>query len=66
MHKQSKAVPQHNMEAQGGEEVYSYSYMTSALHGGEWSASRPCRALPPGKGHPVPIVQEAGCKRPNM
>jgi hypothetical protein len=28
--------------------------------GGEWSASRPCRALPPGKGPPVPIVQEAG------
>jgi hypothetical protein len=29
--------------------------MTSALNGGEWSASRPCRALPP-----VPIEQEAG------
>jgi hypothetical protein len=28
--------------------------MTSALGGGEWSASRP------GKGPPVPIVQEAG------
>jgi hypothetical protein len=28
--------------------------------GGEWSASRPGRALPPGKGPPVPIVQEAG------
>jgi hypothetical protein len=27
---------------------------------GEWSASHPCRALPPGKGPPVPIVQEAG------
>jgi hypothetical protein len=27
---------------------------------GEWSASRPGRALPPGKGPPVPIVQEAG------
>jgi len=31
-----------------------------ALDGGEWSASRPGRALPPGKGPPVPIVQEAG------
>jgi hypothetical protein len=30
-----------------------------ALHGGEWSASRPGRALPPG-GPPVPIIQEAG------
>jgi hypothetical protein len=34
--------------------------MTSALDGGEWSASRPGRTLPPGKGPPVPIVQEAG------
>jgi hypothetical protein len=38
----------------------SYSFMTSELDGGEWSASRPGRALPPGKGPPVPIVQEAG------
>jgi hypothetical protein len=34
--------------------------MTSALDGGEWWASRPGRALPPGKGPTVPIVQEAG------
>jgi hypothetical protein len=27
---------------------------------GEWSASRPGRALPPGKRPSVPIVQEAG------
>jgi hypothetical protein len=32
----------------------------AALDGGEWSASRPGRALPPVKGPPVPIVQEAG------
>jgi hypothetical protein len=31
-----------------------------ALDGGEWSASRPGRALPPGKGPPVPIGEEAG------
>jgi hypothetical protein len=37
-----------------GERRYnSYSYWTSALDGGEWSASRPGRALPPGKGPPV-------------
>jgi hypothetical protein len=30
----------------------SYSFMTSALNAGEWSASRPGRALPPGKGPP--------------
>jgi hypothetical protein len=50
------------MEALGGGErrYSSYSFLTSALDGGEWSASRLGRALPPGKGPPVPIVQEAG------
>jgi hypothetical protein len=38
----------------------SYSFTTSALDGDEWSVTRPGRALPPGKGPPVPIVQEAG------
>ena len=33
--------------------------MTTALEGGEGSASRPGRFLPPGK-NPVPIEQEAG------
>jgi hypothetical protein len=33
--------------------MYSfYSFSTSALDGGEWSASKPGRALAPGKGHP--------------
>jgi hypothetical protein len=43
--------------------VRSYSccsLLTSALGGGEWSASRPVRASPTGKRPPVPIVQEAG------
>jgi hypothetical protein len=44
-----------------GERRYSsYSFKTSALDGGKWSASLPGRALPPEKGPPVPIVQEAG------
>jgi hypothetical protein len=43
-----------------GEEYSSYSFLTSALGGGERSASRPDRALLPGKGPPVRIVQEAG------
>jgi hypothetical protein len=56
-----KAVPLHAMEALGGERRYSsYSFTTSALDGGEWSASRPGRALPLGKGPPVPIGEEAG------
>ena len=33
--------------------------MTAALEGGEWSAARPGRTLPPGKTR-VPILQEAG------
>jgi hypothetical protein len=37
----------------------SYIFMTSVLDGGKWLASHPGRALPPGKGPPVPIVQEA-------
>jgi hypothetical protein len=38
-----------------GERRYSfYSFLTSALVGDEWSASRPDRAL-----HPVPIGQVA-------
>jgi hypothetical protein len=36
----------------------SYTLSASSLDGGEWSASRPGRALPPGKGPPVPIVQK--------
>jgi hypothetical protein len=36
----------------------SYSLSTSALDGGDWSASR--QALAPEKGPPVPTVQEDG------
>jgi hypothetical protein len=56
----SKAVLLHGMEAHGGEKRYSsYSYLTSALDGGEWSASRPGRTLPPVKEPLVPTGQEA-------
>jgi hypothetical protein len=45
-----------------GERRYSsYSFSTSTLDGGEWSASSPGRVLDPGKGPPISIVQEAGC-----
>jgi hypothetical protein len=44
-----------------GERRYSsYSLTPSALDGGEWSASGQTALLPPGKGPPVPIGQEAG------
>jgi hypothetical protein len=55
--KQSHYTPQtHSRERR----YSSYSFLTSALNGGEWSASRPGRALAPRKGPPVHIVQEAG------
>jgi hypothetical protein len=54
--KQSHNIP---VEVQG-ERRYSSSFTTSALDRGEWSASRPGRSLPTGKGPPVPIVQETG------
>jgi hypothetical protein len=41
-----------------GEAYSSYSFSTSVLDGGEWSASLPGRPLPPGKRPPVPILQE--------
>jgi hypothetical protein len=54
----AKAVPLHATEALERERRYSsYSFSTSALNGGEWSVSRPGRALAPGKG---PLVQEDG------
>jgi hypothetical protein len=42
--------------AWGDRRYSSYSFLTSALEGGEWSASRPGRALPPEKEPPVPTV----------
>jgi hypothetical protein len=54
-------VPLRSIEAYLGDRRYSsYCFLTSALGGGEWSASRPGRALHPGKEPPVPTVQEAG------
>jgi hypothetical protein len=49
-HSPYKAVPLHVMEALGGRGGIdsSCSFLTSALNGGEWSASRPGHALPPG------------------
>jgi hypothetical protein len=45
----SKAVPLRAMEALGGERYSSYSFTTSALDRGEWSASHPGRAFTPGE-----------------
>jgi hypothetical protein len=54
-------VPLRSIEAHLGDRRYSsYSFLTSAVGGGELSASRPGRALPPDKEPPVPTVLEAG------
>jgi hypothetical protein len=60
--KKSKSVRLLAMKAPGGRggRYSSYSFLTSALDGGEWSASRPRPRFTPEKGPPVPIVQEAG------
>jgi hypothetical protein len=34
------------MKAYGGMDVYIHIFLTSALAGSEWSASRPCRFTP--------------------
>jgi hypothetical protein len=55
--KKDKMVPLRSIEAHLGERRYSsYSFLTSALEGSEWSASLPGHALPPGEEPPVPTV----------
>jgi hypothetical protein len=36
-------IKHYAMKAYGGVDVYIHIFLTSALAGGEWSASRPCR-----------------------
>jgi hypothetical protein len=47
------------MKAYGGVDVSIQVFLTSALAGGEWSASRPGR-LTPEERAPVPVGWEAG------
>jgi hypothetical protein len=60
--KKGKVVPSRSIEAHLGDRRYSsYSLLTSALEGGEWSASRPGRPLPPGKEPPrYPLYRRLG------
>jgi hypothetical protein len=48
------------MQAKRGKERWLLLILDLCTILGEWSESRPGRALPPGKGPPVPIAQEAG------
>jgi hypothetical protein len=57
----NSAIPQHTYGGAEGERMFSsYSLTSLALDGVKWSVSLPGRTLAPGKGPPVPIVQEAG------
>jgi hypothetical protein len=54
--KQSSPTTRHE-DARGERKCSSYSFLTSALDGGEWSASRPDRALPRGKNPRYPLYR---------
>jgi hypothetical protein len=56
----SKAVPLYAWKALGGEKIQLLLILDLGTRLGEMSASRSGRTLAPGKGPPVPIVQEAG------
>jgi hypothetical protein len=56
----AKAVPLHAMEALLGRRYSSYSFLTLALDGDEWSMSCPICAIAPRKGPPVPTGQDPG------
>jgi len=44
-----RAVPPRHLGAKWDSAYSSYSFLTSEIYGGEWPASEPERALPPGK-----------------
>jgi len=48
-------LSRYRQEGDKGERMYNSYFLTSALDGGEWSASRSCRALPPGKAPPYTL-----------
>jgi hypothetical protein len=47
------------MKAYGGVDVWIHTFLTSAIAGGEWLASRPCR-FTPGEITPVPLDRRLG------
>jgi hypothetical protein len=50
----------HAMNTYWGVEVYLRAFLTSALDGGEWSASRPGRFTPQGKSPRYPLDRRLG------
>jgi hypothetical protein len=57
--KQSSSATRHD-SAWRERKYSSYSFLTSALDGGEWSASRPGRVLPWGKELRYPLYRRLG------
>jgi hypothetical protein len=53
-------IPLHAIGGDGERMYSSYSFSTSALNGGRVVSVTPRPRFTPGKGPPVPIVQEAG------
>jgi hypothetical protein len=49
-----------NAGTKGERRCSFYSFLTLAVNGGEWSASRPGRALPPGKDLRHPLYRRLG------
>jgi hypothetical protein len=49
------STPPYAMEAYGRMDVEIHVFLTSALVGGEWSDSRPCRFTPRGKSSRCPL-----------
>jgi hypothetical protein len=48
------------MKMEGGVDVWIHVFFTSALVGGEWSASSPCRFTPPPPGGKSPGIRCRG------
>jgi hypothetical protein len=55
--KQQKLSHDHHTGTKGKRRYSFYPFSTSALDGGEWLASRPDRALAPGKGPRYPLYR---------
>jgi hypothetical protein len=58
--KKRQSCPATSMQTTTGEDITSYLFLTSVVDGGEWSASRPSHALPPGKEPRYPLDRRLG------
>jgi hypothetical protein len=59
-HSVCKSCPATRYAGTSGGKYSSYTFLTTALDGGQWSASRPGRALPLGKDPRYPLDRRLG------